>query len=210
RGCASSSGWPSGGPAVHGGPGVNAGSPYLPDNPGSLTDLGSFKRLQLILDTQRTMAANVALIEGEDDDALDEFPAWELISIGIRKQPRPDWPQHWNAAADACGWDGVAQPSGSPAVHGGMVARKDSPVWQALGDGAGGFDDTLGNPYPPFAFGSSYNWMPLDKDEASALGITGTPARQSATLDPGEQDIADALEKFGPGFTDELLKELQA
>ena len=173
---------------------------YEPADPGSLTDISSHRRLQLILDTQRTMAANVALIQGEDDDALEEFPAWELVSIGPRRVPRSDWPQRWTAAGNACGWEG--------AVQGRMAARKDSPIWQELGDGAGGFDDTLGNPYPPFAFGSSYNWMPLDRDEAEALGIEGTPARKRVTLDPGEQDIADALRRFGPDFTRELLEEL--
>jgi len=91
-----------------------------------------------------------------------------------------------------------------------MAARKDSPIWQELGDGAGGFEDTLGNPYPPFAFGSSYNWMPLDRQEAEALGIEGTPVRARATLDPGERDIAETLKRFGPEFTAGLLEELQS
>ena len=177
---------------------------YAPDKPGSLTDLGSTRRLQLILDTQRTQAANVALIRGEDADALEEFPAWELVSIGRRRIPRGDWPLRWAAAGEACGWEGAAQ---SP-----MAARKDSPIWQELGDGAGGFEDTLGNPYPPFAFGSSYNWMPLDRGEAEALGIEGTPRAAhgaAATLDPGERDIAETLKRFGPEFTAGLLKELR-
>jgi len=176
-------------------------SGYSPARPGSLTDLGSAKRLNLILDTQRMMAANVALVQGEDDEALDEFPAWELVSIGLRRRPRADWPERWAAAGEACGWVW--------AIKERMVARKDSPIWQELGDGAGDFDDTLGNPYPPFAFGSSYNWMPLDRDEAEALGITGTPARPQATLDPGEEELADALQRFGPGFTADLLEELR-
>ncbi len=52
-----------------------------------------------------------------------------------------------------------------------MVARKDSPIWQALGDGAGGFDDTLGTPYPPFAFGSGMGVEDVDRDTAMSLGL---------------------------------------
>ena len=175
---------------------------YLPDAPGTLTDLASTKRVQLILDTQRTMANNVALIQGEDPAARAEFPAWELVSIGLRKRPRGDWPERWRQAGESTGWEGAAQGTR-------MAARKDSPIWQALGDGVGGYTDTLGNPYPPFAFGSSYNWMPIDKAQAATLGLTGTPAQPTATLDPGQQEIADALKKFGPGFTADLLAELE-
>ncbi|MBR5591986.1 MAG: hypothetical protein IKW38_05565 [Kiritimatiellae bacterium] len=52
-----------------------------------------------------------------------------------------------------------------------MVALKTSPIWAALGQGAGGFKDTLGNPYPPFAFGSSYEWSELSILEAQDLGL---------------------------------------
>ena len=180
----------------------DSGYQVPPDLKGSLFDRSSARRINLILNTQRTMAANVALIQGEDDDALEEYPCWELVSVGARRVPRADWHERWRSAGDACGWAG--------AIEERMVARKDSPIWQALGDGAGGFGDTLGNPYPPFAFGSSYNWMPVDSSEAEALGITGAPARPKATLDPGEDEIAEALRNFGPGFTADLLKELSA
>jgi len=172
-----------------------------PGMKGSLLDRSSARRINLILDTQRTMAANVANIQAETDASLDLFPAHELVRFGTRRVPRDDWHLRWKSAGEACGGEGASQ-------GGRMMARKDSPVWQALGDGAGGFTDTLGNPYPPFAFGSSMDWMPVDRRTAEAEGITGTPARPRATLGPGENEIAEALKKFGPSFTADLLKEL--
>jgi hypothetical protein len=46
-----------------------------------------------------------------------------------------------------------------------MCALKTSPIWQALADGAGGFEDTLGSPYPPFAFGSGMAWVNVRRSE---------------------------------------------
>ena len=52
-----------------------------------------------------------------------------------------------------------------------MVALKSSGVWQALGDGAGGYDDTLGSPFAPFAFNSGFRQTPIDRKETEELGL---------------------------------------
>ena len=52
-----------------------------------------------------------------------------------------------------------------------LVALKNSPIWQALGDGVGGYNDTLGNPYPPFAFDSGMAWVGVDRSECIKLGL---------------------------------------
>ena len=79
---------------------------------------------------------------------------------------------------------------------GDFVALKSSPIWQALGDGVGGFKDTLGNPYPPFAFGSGMGWTDVSADDAASLGLEThpqapatrhqAPISQFAGLDPSE------------------------
>ena len=75
-----------------------------------------------------------------------------------------------------------------------MVALKSSPIWQALGDGAGGFRDTLGNPYPPFAFGSSYAWVHVDRLEARELGLLDDTAnRLGATPTGFWKDVEKAV-----------------
>lgn len=116
------------------------------------------------LEDWRAMAGAMAqLARSEDPLVRDLFPAWELAVRGWSQKHRTDWPRRWQAAGEAVGWKGACKDR--------MVALKDSPVWQALGDGAGGFRDTLGNPYPPFAFGSSYGWRDVTHREAQALGL---------------------------------------
>ena len=83
-----------------------------------------------------------------------------------------------------------------------MVALKSSPIWQALGDGAGGYRDTLGNPYPPFAYNSGLDWSDVDAEECAELGLSTDDARSpgKADLSPGEREIADAVQKLGLDF----------
>lgn len=137
-----------------------------PGTEGTLKDARTLARLNLVLDTNQKTAASLArLAESEDPQIAALFPAWELLSTGYRKHHRTDWPQRWKAAGERVAWRGAHRTK--------MVALKSSPIWQALGDGAGGFRDTLGNPYPPFAFGSSYAWVHVDRIEAKELGLLG-------------------------------------
>ncbi len=152
-----------------------------PGAEGTLRDARSRARLGLVLETNQKAAASMArLAESEDPDFARLFPAFELISTGWRRNHRTDWPQRWKAAGDAVGWQGASKTK--------MVALKGSPIWQALGNGAGGFRDTLGNPYPPFAFGSSYAWVHVDRLEARELGLLDealanrAPLRRAARL----------------------------
>jgi len=66
---------------------------------------------------------------------------------------------------------GDAAAYGALGNHGRMAALKSSGIWQALGDGAGGYLDTLGNPYPPFAFNSNMWTRELSRAEAVELGL---------------------------------------
>ena len=143
-----------------------------PGTEGTLKDARTLARLNLVLDTNQKTAASLArLAESEDPQIAALFPAWELASGGYRKQHRTDWPQRWKAAGERVAWRGAHRSK--------MVALKNSPIWQALGDGAGGFRDTLGNPYPPFAFGSSYEWVPVDRLEAKELGLLDEAANRA-------------------------------
>jgi hypothetical protein len=141
---------------------------------GTLRDLRSEERMTLILKTQYRVAANEAFVAAgtASPEAVFQFPAWELVRIAGRRVPRgkkatkeglvedpgQDWPSRWVAA-------------GGELIEGRMVALKDSPVWQALGDGVGGFEDTLGNPFPPFAYGSGYGIQEIRRNEALELGV---------------------------------------
>jgi hypothetical protein len=125
-------------------------------------------RLDLILRTQRETAQGYGqFIQGNDPDVVDAFPAQELYRLEDRKDPR-NWEQRWRIAAQVAGdvdAQRVLEQTGR------MIARKDSGVWQALGDGAGGYKDTLGNPYPPFAFNSGMDIRDISRSVALELGL---------------------------------------
>ena len=118
-------------------------------------------RLRLILDTQKAAAQSIGQILGQTPAQLELYPAWRLDRRAWRQVPRQDWPQRWQAAGEAVAWQGASRFE--------MVALKYSPIWAALGAGAGGFKDAIGNPYPPFAFGSGLSWFRVSKDEWEAL-----------------------------------------
>lgn len=129
------------------------------------------------------------LSQNFDQDELDEFPALELTRVydvnvprGLRidrvvkkvptlvADPENDWPHRWAAAGAECGdddwlpWDGDWQ-------TGRGVALKSSGIWQLLGDGAGGYQDTLGNAFPPFAFNSGFDVNGVPRKECIRLGL---------------------------------------
>ena len=175
----------------------------------------SERRLNLILETQREMAASAALIAGQNAGTIDQFPGWNLTRLAGRRVPREDWPARWNAAGNSVGWEGAYQHvyNGDGADFG-FVALKDSPIWQALGDGAGGFTDTLGNPYPPFAYSSGMSWLQVDRATCEQLGLlepgesAGIP--DAPSLSPAEKDIADAAKRYGfdESYFDDILEGL--
>ena len=186
---------------------------HSPLDEGGISNPASIKRLDLIIDTQRQMAASVAKIAAETPATLEEWPAQELTRFVGRAAPRADWHARWQAAGEAVGWQGAAKDAGGfPDWR--MVALKTSPIWAALGNGAGGYRDTLGNPFPPFAYGSGLAWADVSRDEAIELGlidpevgraVPGEPP-EAPSLSPSETDIADAVSRLG--FDDDVFGDL--
>jgi hypothetical protein len=171
--------------------------------PGAIDDIGSEERLNLIIDTQRDMAHSVALLDAQTDVEIAMFPAWRLVRFGTRRDPR-DWGVRWAQAAQSVNWDGCAR-------NGDFVALKSSPVWGALGAGVGGHRDTLGNPYPPFAFNSGMDWEAVDAEECARLGLSVDVAKKPRRkgLDPDAEDFKRARKKMGEGEFDAMMAELE-
>ena len=172
---------------------------HSPLDDGGLTNPASIRRLNLIIDTQRQMAASVSRIQTQTPAVLERWPAWELTRLVGKAVPREDWPARWRNAGESIGWEGALKDR--------FIALKTSPIWQALGDGAGGFRDTLGNPHPPFAYSSGMAWVAVDRETCERLGLSGPEPKTvpSASLSPAEKDIADAASRLG--FTLEDLAE---
>ncbi len=169
---------------------------HSPLDDGGLRNPASIARMDLIIDTQSQMAASVAQLEAQTGSVVAMWPAWRLTRLEGRGMPRQDWPERWAAAGSACGFEGALQDR--------FIALKSSPIWQALGDGEGGFRDTLGNPYPPFAYGSGMGWVDVTRDECEELGLSTEGASSSKSLarslSPDRSELQAAADKWGFDF----------
>lgn len=126
---------------------------------GSLEDLSSRRRLDLIIDTQRDLMRGLATkAKGMAPAALSNFPAFELIRIYDRREKR-DWRARWEIA-------------GGKLISGRMIAFKGDPVWGELGS-SGNFEDALDVDFPPFAFTSGIGWQPISRADCRRLGVVG-------------------------------------
>jgi len=169
------------------------------DAEGGLTDLGSDRRLNLILDVQTEQARSIGqTLQSTTPEALDQYPAWELLRVRASKESR-DWGARWEQA-------------GGRLVGGRMIALKDDPVWDRLGSSAL-FDDALDTNYPPYAFGSGMGRAQVFRTEAIALGLIDRdtqvrpePIEMNAELKASpsirETWLKQALEESGAGRFD--------
>lgn len=155
---------------------------YEPQKPG-IQDLSSDARVRLDLETNLAQAMSFGqLQQGNDSGARYQFPAWELVRLEQRMEPR-DWPSRW-------------QEAGGDLTDGRMVALKGDQVWEALGD-SGLFDDALDTAYPPFAYNSGMGWAEVGRDEAIQLGV----------LDPGETPPEDEQRFFDEAAEDKATTD---
>ena len=189
-----------------------------PAERGTLQDQSSDARITLVLETNMRIAANYGrMVEGNSPFARHAYPAWELVRLYQRHTPRgtPEshtagWEARWRDAGDSVNWEGAVKPeTGNLKLE--MIALKDSPIWQALGDGAGGYDDTLSNPFPPFAFNSGLAWKAVDRERCLELGIIGedeTPGEMEGSLLPGADEVSSIADRLSPDLRAELLREL--
>lgn len=163
-----------------------------PAEPGSLRDLSSERRMNLVLRTQESLCAGYGdWLQGQAPDAREQFPCWELVRVMPKMQERGDWPERWSAAGGQF-FDG-----------GRMIAAKDDPVWVELGSSAN-FDDALDNPYPPFAFGSGMGWIEVPRDEALALGVIDP----EETPEPSARGLNDEVQVSADQFDAATLRTL--
>lgn len=172
---------------------------------GGLRDLSSDMRLKLILDTQQSMANNLArkAADAADPWALNQEPAWEFTRMGYSREPR-EWERRWMEAGQSVAWEG--------AIPDPMIALKSSPIWAALGEGAGGYTDSTGSDVPPFAYNSNMGWLDVSREEAIAYGLIAEDDLETLTFDGdlAEDEINAILDELGPEFEAELRAELEA
>jgi hypothetical protein len=182
-----------------------SGYETTPEAAGTITDFGSDARLNLILRTNAQMAQGYGwFMQGQSEAVLDEWPCQELVRTGTRKEPR-EWEERWQAAC------GEAEDAAAQRVFdmtGRMIARKDSPVWQAIADGAGGYEDTLGQPYPPFAFNSGMGVRDIDRDESMQLDLIGRDEQIEPQTRGFNEDLAVSPDVRAEDLRQSLIEDL--
>jgi hypothetical protein len=168
-----------------------------PATPGSLQDLSSDTRLQLVVRTQMRQMANLGYRQqGMTPGSLFSFPAWELVRIYPKQVPRG------SAKSKSLGWPARWKDAGGTLYGGRMIAPKADKVWTKLGDN-NLFDDAIGTDYPPFAFNSGMGWTAVSRGACEALGV---PIDKTPPAPPKGIDMAQLSVK---GIDREFLQELR-
>ena len=163
-------------------------SGYIPKENGFKDILNNITTLDSILKTIQDVAcgADQFLALNFDEIRIDEFPALQFHRVYRRKVSR-DWLSRWNDAAKASGDNNAArilQDTGK------MIALKSSGIWQALGDGVGGYDDSLGVPFPPFAFDSGFDVDEVPRAKCEKLGLLAHGEKAKSAIVPSNDEIA--------------------
>ena len=177
---------------------------YRPENPGdegTIKDLRTDARLQLIVETNVLDSMCFGQWQAtQDETALDVNPGWQLVRFSTRRVPR-DWAARWRDARTATSEEGATD-----GADGVMIALKNHPLWEALGAGAGGYEDTLGNPWPPFAFNSGMGVVDVPREECVQLGLLG----EATQIPPESRGLNDNLQASGKAFSAAVQAALAA
>lgn len=160
-----------------------------PNPHGDIDDWTSLKHIHSILNDYFNMKAGLRdYLENQNHAVADMFPARCLIVWSeVEEDSQRDWAERWKAACEHVHWAGCSRTE--------AMAYINSPVWEALGNGAGGFEDWLGNPFPPFAFSSGIGWENVEREEAEQCGVP--LPKEPVHRGPIPKDVARALRILG-------------
>ena len=134
---------------------------YSLNTKGAIDEWNSWKHLNMVLNQYAIMKDKEEDWEQRDSSL---YSAWRLtLEVPNQYDENRNWIERWVAAAQSVNWEGCSKI--------GCAALKTSPVWEALGNGVGGYEDWLGNPFPPFAFASCVDVIGIKADELHAYGL---------------------------------------
>lgn len=156
---------------------------YVPEpgTEGSIQDLGSTPRKNLILDTNVAQCQNYAWRQSLLAD--DRKQAWELVRDGVRKEPRK-WDTLWREA-----YAQLSAEERRTVAPQGHVALITSPIWSLL--------SRWGTPYPPF----DYN---------SGMGVKVVPwTGESVDVQAESEGLNDNLTASVKGVDDDLRQWIE-
>ncbi len=150
-----------------------------PATAGSLRDLSSEKRLNLIYDTQAQLMRGLGLkLRGAT--RADRYPAWELVRVAkFNSENQREWLKRWAIAKDNVESQGTLNLEPETLNSSRMIALKSSPIWLALGSSAL-FPDAVNADHPPFAFNSGMGWREVPIEEAEEFGLSSIQSPASS------------------------------
>lgn len=144
-----------------------------PDGQGTLKDLASDERINLVTQFQTTSArAYGQHLKTAEAGFLDAWPASELVRFQSRREPR-DWSAIWESG---CGQSGDDAALSVFKRTGRMVALQNSGVWLAISD--------FGRPWAPFKFGSGMGRRNVARRDAMELGLIDRDTQVNMELLP--------------------------
>lgn len=180
-----------------------------PGTEGSIQDLRSDARLQLIAQTKVRMARGRGQhIQANDPDVIDAFPAQELYRLRSVEHPRGETGGDQYSAGSGYGgtyWPELWRSNGGRFYGGGrMIALKADPIWSAI--------SRFGQPYPPFDYRSGMSvravnrglaikfglLKPGQKADPSPVEYSTKPEADVSRVDPDLQ--AAVLQSLGDGY----------
>ena len=152
--------------------------PADPTDVGTIKDLRTSRRLNLILNTNRQLALSHGYDrQAQTETVLDLWPAYELVRIADAVEPR-DWKSRFYTAGIASG----REDGDGWTIHSGrLIALKNHQIWERLGDPAI-FPDAINTRVPPFAFESHMDWLDVDRTTAESAGILAPQQRVAPQL----------------------------
>ncbi|MEI8288775.1 MAG: hypothetical protein WCH99_04835 [Verrucomicrobiota bacterium] len=159
-----------------------------PEHAGTIKDLSSDARIQLVLQTNKQLAQGQGnWLNSQRSGVLESFPADELFRLEDRAQKR-DWLARWRLAGDQTG-----DPIGTGwtiTPDGRLIALKNHDIWNWIGSSEL-FDDALDVVWPPFAFNSGMWVRDVSRNECEEIGLM-----DAADAAPEPKNIASALAAF--------------
>ena len=171
---------------------------------GTLTDLSSDRRLNLIINTQLAQARGYGRWRQSQDPAvLDLWPAQELYRAIDKEVPR-QWQVRWNEARASLGSQTTA--SYAETTIGPFVAKKNDPIWPQI--------SAFGNRYAPFDYNSGMRTRDVSRERAEALGVikknetvsaVHDPMNKAIELNPRDDTPLDLVESVRSAFADHAL-----
>lgn len=153
----------------------------FPDEAGTIQDLSSTQRINLVLQTNAQMARGYGnWMQGQEPAILDRWPAQELYRAFDRRVPR-NWHARW-------------QNAGGQIFVGRMVALKNADIWTRI--------SRFGNPYPPYDFNSGMSIRDVTREAAMEYGLIDRDTR----IAPETRGFNDDL-RFAPDVRNAALRQ---